>query len=431
MQDRNRAVELRSIKDIRPYPHNPRKNAAAVDAVAASIRAFGFNQPIAVDAEGVIVVGHTRYKAARKLKMDVVPVVVLDDLTPEQIAAYRLADNKTGDLAEWDDVRLHAELLALPDIDMALFGFDDILGDRGHDADHPKRSMAADFGVPPFSVLDVSQKDWAKRKKEWLALGIRSEESREDVKTYDVTTQYGCQCKNAVSVFDPVLCELMYRWFDVPGGTVFDPFAGGSVRGVVAESLGHPYTGIELRADQVEVNRQNASDIGVAPVWHCDDSRNMDAHVEDASQDLLFTCPPYADLEVYSDDPADLSNKEYPEFLALYREIMHKAAAKLKDNRFAVVVVGEVRDKTGAYYNFVGDTVRTFLEAGLVYYNEIILATAIGTLPIRAGRIMSTARKIGKRHQNVLVFYKGNPREISKHFPRMQSAEAPPEKAVA
>lgn len=111
------------IKSIRPYEKNPRRNDEAVDAVAASIREFGWQQPIVVDKDGVIIAGHTRYKAAKKLKCDAVPVVVADDLTEDQVKAYRLADNKTGELAEWDTALLDEELAELADFDMLQFGF--------------------------------------------------------------------------------------------------------------------------------------------------------------------------------------------------------------------------------------------------------------------------------------------------------------------
>lgn len=111
------------IKSIRPYEKNPRRNDEAVDAVAASIREFGWQQPIVVDKDGVIIAGHTRYKAAKKLKCDTVPVVVADNLTEDQVKAYRLADNKTGELAEWDTALLDEELAGI-DLDMTQFGFD-------------------------------------------------------------------------------------------------------------------------------------------------------------------------------------------------------------------------------------------------------------------------------------------------------------------
>ena len=118
-------TELRPLVEIKPYDNNPRVNDPAVDAVAESIRQFGFRQPIVVDADCVIVCGHTRWKAARQLGLDKVPVHVAKDLTPEQIKAYRIADNKTADLATWDLDRLADEvgMLATTDLDLTLLGF--------------------------------------------------------------------------------------------------------------------------------------------------------------------------------------------------------------------------------------------------------------------------------------------------------------------
>lgn len=113
----------KKLAEIRPYERNPRKNDGAVDAVAASIREFGFKVPIVIDQDGVIVCGHTRYKAAKKLKMKAVPCVVADDLTQEQAKAFRLADNKVGEIADWDMDALMAELAGM-DVDMQQFGFE-------------------------------------------------------------------------------------------------------------------------------------------------------------------------------------------------------------------------------------------------------------------------------------------------------------------
>lgn len=118
-------VKLVKIAEIKPYDRNPRNNDGAVDAVAASIKEFGWQQPIVVDRDGVIIAGHTRYKAAQKLKCKEVPIVVAENLTDEQVKAYRLADNKTGELAGWDFSALEEELAGLAEIDMSQFGFAD------------------------------------------------------------------------------------------------------------------------------------------------------------------------------------------------------------------------------------------------------------------------------------------------------------------
>jgi len=410
------------------------------------------------------------------------------------------------------------------------------------------------------------------------------------------------------SIFDPVLCELMYRWFCPTGGQVVDPFAGGSVRGIVAGVLGLHYWGCDLRAEQIAANEEQRDNIargsvpGVIPItvsgaslrqmfhpcteeyvtgvchgrccqgtgkimvtvhesernriealgcevrdgfiladrrglcpfktdegrcsihdrkpfgcaaspftlnkgdtlvvrnryrllrcykadgaepayaahrfsltavlgkeeaervselaaaggeaiasfidadkyamlkdnddakrgapaeksssrigtsleqgnvlWACGDALDLLDTAPPA--DLIFTCPPYGDLETYSDDPKDLSNMPFDSFLSAYRKIIHKAAAVLKDNSFACFVVGDYRDKkTGAYRVFVSETVRAFQDAGLCLYNDAVLVTAVGSLPIRCGKQFVSGRKLGKTHQNVLVFYKGDPRQIA------------------
>lgn len=116
-------IEQKPISEIIPYENNPRKNDQAVDAVAESIRQFGFKVPIIIDKENIIIAGHTRLKAAEKLGLDSVPVIIADDLTEEQATAFRLVDNKTGELAEWDFEKLRDELADITEIDMEQFGF--------------------------------------------------------------------------------------------------------------------------------------------------------------------------------------------------------------------------------------------------------------------------------------------------------------------
>lgn len=120
-------IVYKKIGKVKPYERNPRKNDSAVDSVAESIKQFGFRVPVVVDSKGTIVCGHTRYKAAKKLGIDEIPCIVADDLTEEQITAYRLVDNKTQELSTWDFGKLIAELKELTDaFDMTLMGFDDV-----------------------------------------------------------------------------------------------------------------------------------------------------------------------------------------------------------------------------------------------------------------------------------------------------------------
>jgi hypothetical protein len=215
---------------------------------------------------------------------------------------------------------------------------------------------------------------------------------------------------SGTSIFDPVLCELAYRWFCPPGGLVLDPFAGGSVRGIVASKLGRRYVGIDLSARQIAANRAQAATIcdNPRPVWHSGDSRDIATLAPGTEADFIFSCPPYADLERYSDDPADLSTMLYADFLDAYRRIITETCTLLRPDRFACFVVGDVRDGRGNYRGLPWHTVQAFADAGLALYNEAVLVTAVGSLPIRVGKQFTSARKLGKTHQNVFLFLKGN-----------------------
>ena len=226
------------------------------------------------------------------------------------------------------------------------------------------------------------------------------------------------------SIFDPVLCEIAYRWFSPPTGSILDPFAGGSVRGIVAAYLGRKYTGIDLRPEQVTANQEQAQAIvpDNMPDWIVGDSRTA---IPSEEYDLIFSCPPYYDLEQYSDDDADLSNAgDYDSFILSYREIIQTSVDRLRSDSFACFVVGDIRDGHGIYRNFVGDTVDAFRDAGMSLYNEAILVTTLGSLPIRVGRQFEAGRKLGKTHQNVLIFYKGDPGRIRDRLGDVDVSEA-------
>lgn len=234
---------------------------------------------------------------------------------------------------------------------------------------------------------------------------------------------------SGTSIFDPVLCELAYLWFCPPGGLVLDPFAGGSVRGIVASKLGRQYVGVELRPEQVAANRAQGADIcgDPAPVWIEGDSRNIQKLAKDVRADFVFSCPPYADLERYSDDSRDLSTMGYDEFRAIYREIIATTCAMLRPDRFACFVVGDVRAKNGCYYGFPWHTIEAFEAAGLSLYNEAVLVTAVGSLPIRVGKQFMAARKLGKTHQNVLVFIKGSAVKATKAIGECEFGDITPD----
>lgn len=216
------------------------------------------------------------------------------------------------------------------------------------------------------------------------------------------------------SVFDPALCETMYLWFTKSGDHIIDPFAGGSVRGIVAVELGRSYTGVDLLSEQVEANVANAEECctNERPMWHCGDSTNI-VTIAPGRYDFLFTCPPYGDLEKYSDDPRDISNMSDEDFDATYMDILHKTADMLENERFACIVVGNYRDGKGYLRDLVGLTVRAMEQAGCRYYNDFVFVTPAGSLPIRAGKAFQATRKMGRTHQYVLCFIKGDPKKAA------------------
>ena len=277
------------------------------------------------------------------------------------------------------------------------------------------------FVEPPFSILDTRQAEWQERKRTWKKLGIRPEiVNNNNTKTFNISewaAEKADKDMPAISIFDPALCEVIYKWFCPDGGSILDPFAGGAVRGIVANFMGYHYTGIDIRQEQIDDNRNQALDIlpvNNQPQYYVGDSNkvlgNWIADCEDWDEpcghyDFVFSCPPYADLEKYSDLEGDISNMNYADFLSAYRSIIAKSCFLLKDGGMACFVVGEVRDKKGNFYGLVPDTIKAFKDAGMAFYNEIIMVTPTGTAAIRAGGMMKN-KKIVRTHQNILVFIK-------------------------
>lgn len=268
------------------------------------------------------------------------------------------------------------------------------------------------FIEPPFSVLDTKSGSWQNRKNAWKEKGIKSEIGR-DVVTYAGATRndFMAQRMNKVgdnaSIFDPALCELMYKWFCPEGGHILDPFAGGSVRGIVANYLGFKYTGIDIRQQQIDSNREQSLDIlpiDNQPNYYVGDS-NEQLDGFNKQFDFVFSCPPYFNLEVYSDLKNDISNMDYQNFMVAYKSIIRKSCNLLKIGCYACFVVAEIRDKNGNYIGFVPDTINAFKECGMKFYNEAILLNSIGTACLRA-RQFESSNKLVKVHQNVLIFKK-------------------------
>lgn len=414
----------------------------------------------------IIIGGNMRYRAMQELGYTEVPCVIIPAETPvEKLGAYTILDNNGFGKWDWDLLAnewsdWNMEDLGL-DWEFAGFGEDNAEDKDKPKGDNPKTGSLTDrFVIPPFSILDTRKGYWQARKKVWRSIIGDMGESRKDrllqspevkykdlyLKTRKHREELGIGFKEylekyvsdevkeqeasrvlpqGVSLFDPVLSEIICRWFTPYGGAkIFDCFAGDTQKGLVFGQCGFDFTGIELRQEQVDINNRVLEGRNLPIRYICDDGQNVAQHIAASSMDLLFSCPPYYDLEVYSDLENDASNQgTYSEFLAILRNAFSAALGCLKDNRFAVVIVGDVRDKnSGCYYNFVDDTKRIFKENGAALYNELILVETCASTALRASRYMES-RKVAKMHQNVLVFYKGNTKEIKNIYPKIEFSQ--------
>lgn len=391
----------------------------------------------------------------------------LDNPTAHVIKASELSDTEQREFiikdnvgyGEWDMEALANEWDTEELVDWGLDLWEENKSSENTDSSPrpnsaPESSLFDRFVVPPFSILDTRKGYWQDRKKKWYDIIGDMGESRNDTLVTSLEIKYkdlyqrtrehrkelGISFKEyiekyvpkedlereqskivaqGVSILDPVMAEIVCRWFGFKNCQTFDCFAGDSVFGFVSAYLGNQFTGIELREQQANLNNERVAEMTARYI--CDDGQNVAKHIEPESQDLLFSCPPYFNLEVYSDLPNDASNQgSYEDFIQILRNAFTAAVGCLKKNRFAVICVGDVRDrKTGFYYDFCGDIKRIFREAGVLLYNEIVLVEQTASTALRAARYMET-RKVAKTHQHILVFFKGNPKDIKKEYPKIE-----------
>lgn len=416
------------IESLIPYDNNPRTHSEEqINQLVASMVEFGFTNPILVDRDTrEIIAGHGRLMAARKLGLREVPVIALSHLNEAKRRKLIIADNQLALNAGWDMELLATEISALNEMgeDLDVLGFDsDFLDDilktdleetpQNHDQEIS--SLVERFGVPPFSILEVRKGYWQKRKKLWKKVIGENGESRTGTLFSDKTFIGDI---GTVSILDPVLCEIIISWFGLGVGTkCVDPFAGDTSFGFVSGMKGCEFTGIELRSEQAKLNQERCEKANLKSKYINDDGQNILKHIKPNTQDLLFSCPPYFDLEIYSDLPNDASNQgSYEEFLKILENAFSGAIKTLKENRFAAIVVSNIRNtKTGCYRNFVDDVIRLFQRNGMEFYNDIILVDVVGSASQRAAHNMKN-RKVVKVHQNVLIFYKGDPKKIKEVF---------------
>lgn len=359
-------VESWPVDRPQPYEANARKiTHKAVEKVAASLETYGWRQPIVVDGDGVVIVGHTRLYAAQHLGHSHVPVHVAKDLTPAQVRAYRIMDNKAHEATSWDRELLATELAGLGelDFDLSLTGFserelDRLLADLepvapnagpggsasggtaeadgadgGGDAEPAAGSgegyPADPIGLPPFTVLDARGEAWRARTRAWLDAGLR-----------DVWDE---------GAADPTLVEVLLRWFAPEAGEVIDPFADVRAHDLIAAATGRRY-----RAHDTEWPR---------------------------TADLIFGFPP-ADFDADS---------------------LRRAASRLRPNRFAVLVTECPRDTHAA-----------LVDVGLRHHAEAVMIQPHAKVLKSEGEAFDRRRELRRAHVHVLIYLKGEAAKAAK-----------------
>lgn len=456
---------LVAIDELNPDTENAvNHDDDGIKAIAASLNEHGFDQPLVVQKDKMIIrKGNGRFLAAKSLGWTHVPALLVDE---GDVGGIRraLSDNKTSDFRTWNNLVLGGLLGRLDDEGAGISGMgwsdaqlNSLMGsDENNDESEDdaaaqltaSKTLAEPFIIPPYSVLDTRKTYWQNRRRAWLDLGIRGEVGRSaslrkysdedsDQQRGDAIDQaradQGDAAKGGVcprgsygaDIFDPVLCELAYRWFCPADGVVLDQFAGGSVRGIVAAKLGRQYVGIELRREQIAANNEQADDV-LGPdddevIWLPGDAMKTESLYKNCGHtecpDFLFTNPPYFDLEQFSDDKRDLSRAEtYTKFMRSMKTIIKQGVELLNDDRFAAIVLGDLRKASGPgfLYDIVGDIVCLYGIFGAKLYNVSIVVGGDSALAPIATGVFQDQRKMVCMHQYFLVFCKGDPRKAAR-----------------
>ena len=409
-------IEKVKISEVKPNKDNPRTiSKDKRKKLVQSIKEFPDMlkiRPIVVDSDMVVLGGNMRLQACKDAKLKEIYIIKADELTEAQKREFIVKDN-VG-FGEWDWDVLANEW----DIDeLEGWGLDVLTTEEKEEKaiEEAHGKLVETFLMPPFSILDTRQGYWMERKRLWRTLIQDNGETREGVLSGEgMIDKYN----NGTSILDPVLSEILIKWFCIDKGNIIDPFAGDTVMGYISGYRGYQFTGIEIRKEQADVNNARVKEFGGKYIN--DDGQNILKHVKEGTQDMMFSCPPYFDLEVYSDLENDASNQDtYEEFIQIIRNALTDGLKTLKDNRFATIVVGDIRKSDGFYRRFVDDINTIMVQGGAQLYNELILVEPLGTLPQRVNRYMGW-RKVGKCHQNVLVFYKGDPSTIKQIYPKLE-----------
>jgi hypothetical protein len=295
-----------------------------------------------------------------------------------------------------------------------------------------KKILKDIFFVEPYSVLDTRATKWQTMKKRLEILLDEKGDTREE-ENFNIRRNTGIVKRNNkiatekqkifqyneknISLFDPVLSMVCFNWFGKDKGLVIDPCAGDTRKGNVIALMGGRFLGVDIRESQVLHNNKKAEK---GAKWICDDGCNIINYVEKESASMMLSCPPYYDLEVYSDNEQDASNQPtFSSFVEKMNAIYSSAIACLEKDSFACIVIGNVRKKNnvvyGGFYHFKEAIINIFEKNGMCFYNDIVILKKNGTAHMRAVPYMNQKKVVGV-HEYLLVFYKGDVKRIKENF---------------
>lgn len=260
----------------------------------------------------------------------------------------------------------------------------------------PQLSVMDRVGFAPISIW---KPDWqvTKTLKEWVGDAGQSRELQ-GKKMALLGSKY------TTSIFNPHLAQMILSAYLEPEKEIYDGFAGGGTRGFIASAMGHNYTGVEIRQKEVDRLIERQKELGVDFVLHCADSQFYE--IDKEHYDFSYTCPPYFDLEVYSDIDGDMSNVgDYDTFLDMLKNSMKVTYDGLKPNSMFIMVVGNFRDKKGHLRHFNGDVIRLGKEVGFQLHDELVFWGASDIAYQRLGQFVAN-RKSVRVHEYIIIFKK-------------------------
>jgi len=273
--------------------------------------------------------------------------------------------------------------------------------------------------ITPLTVLNTTRREWQARRRAWLDAGIDDGDGREHITEWPtITTEEGIRWQRRVSIFDPVLAEVLILWHTRPGDVILDPFAGGPVRGLVAAHLGRRYIGVDISPRQVYANRARLADwearglLTGSATWHTGPAQRVLPELPGESVDYVLTCPPYHNLERYTDHPEDLSAMTWEEYVHAVQVITRETARLLRPHRWATWVTGDLRDPRGHLRRLPAMVDTAHEQAGMLLVNDQIVVTPLGG---KYGVLWRSwaGRSATRVHQHAHTYIKGDRRRAA------------------